>query len=302
MASLRSQIVNALLPLTGIKNFFAQQDKVGERMAKMRRKGPDLPGGSHARKVDISVDESRGYAVYTFTPKGGRADNAPHLLYLHGGGYIMDIASLHWNTVARLCDMMGASATIPVYPLAPENKAPEILGAMRELYGDIAGEYGAENITVMGDSAGGGMTVALASMLRDEGAAMPAKLVLYSPWLDATGTAEGQTEIEKKDNMLAVVGLPGAGNMYRGDLPIDDPKVSPLFGDCSGLPPMAIFAGSYDILVVDSRRWVEKLQGKGISNFEYHEYDRMFHVWMLIGIPEGKAALQQTVDFISPSS
>ena len=298
MASIRARIVNMLLPLMGVKSFFSEPTKVEMRLTKMRARKPEVPTAKNARLVDIKRDDSRGYPVYTFTPKGGHRDGAPHLLYLHGGGYIMDIAGVHWNTVARLCEMLGASATIPVYPLAPEHKAPEILAAMRALYADVAEEYGAANMTVMGDSAGGGMSVALASMVRDDGGEMPAKLVLFSPWLDATGTAEGQAEIEKKDNMLAVVGLKGAGEMYAGDLPLTDPRISPLFGEYAGLPPMAIFAGTSDILLVDSRRLVEKLKADGSPRHEYYEYADMFHVWMLIGIPEGKNALQQTVDFI----
>ncbi|MEE9432909.1 MAG: alpha/beta hydrolase [Sphingorhabdus sp.] len=298
MASIRARIVNAVLPLLGIKSFFSEPDKVAGRLAKMRARKPQRPSAKMWRRFDITEDTSRGYSVITVAPKGARRDGAPHLLYLHGGGYIMDVEAVHWNAVSRLCEMLGASATVPVYPLAPEHKAPEILSAMRALYADIAESYGAKNITIMGDSAGGGMSVALASMIRDDGGDLPAKLVLFSPWLDATGTAEGQAEIEKKDNMLAIVGLRGAGKMYAGGLELTDPRISPLFGDYSGLPPMAIFAGTSDILVVDARRLVAKLQAQGSPPHEYHEYADMFHVWMLIGIPEGKQALRQTAEFI----
>ncbi len=298
MASIRSRIVNALLPLLGIRSFFAEPDKIDARLAKMRARKPERPTAKHVRRYDIKQDDGRGYPVYTFTPKNGLHEGAPHLLYLHGGGYVMDVVGAHWNTVVRLCEMLGASATVPVYPLAPEHKAPEILAAMRALYADVAEEYGNENITVMGDSAGGGMSVALAQMLRDDGGGMPAQLVLFSPWLDATATAEGQAEIEPKDRMLAIAGLKGAGQMYAGELPLDDPRISPLFGDFSGLPPMAIFAGTSDILLVDARRLAERLGADGMPEFEYYEYPDMFHVWMLIGVPEGKRALRETADFI----
>ena len=300
MISIRARIVNKLLPFLGIKAFFAEPDKVEGRIRKMREKGPDLPPKKMHRKFDVREDTSRGYPVYTVTPKGGSNTGAPHILYLHGGGYIMDIAAAHWGFIMRLCTALGASATVPLYPLAPEHKADEILPKMQELYGDIAAEYGALNMTVMGDSAGAGMTLALAQMLRDAGQVLPEKLVLLSPWLDAVGNHPDQPEIEKRDNMLAIIGLQSSGKMYAGDLPANDPLVSPLFGSLEGLPPIQMFAGTSDILLPDAQRFDELAKtAKDAPPVEYHEYEKMFHVWMLLPIPEGKKAMRQIVSFIN---
>lgn len=298
MASIRARLVNLALPLLGVKRFFSQPDRLEERIADLRRRKPIRPRAKWHKRFDISEFASRGYPVVTIEPKGGARPGAPHLLYLHGGGYVMDIAAVHWDAVMDLCERLGASATVPLYPLAPEAKAAEVLDAMRALYGELADRYGADHLTVMGDSAGGGMTLALAQMLRDEGATLPASLVLYSPWLDATGTAEGQRAIEPRDGMLAVSGLEACGDMYRGELAVDDPRVSPLFGELAGLPPMAVFSGTSDILLVDGRRLVERLAAPGMPDHIYREYDDMCHVWMLLPIPEAKRARGETVEFI----
>ncbi len=299
MTSIRARIVNMLLPLLGVKAFFAEPEKVDARISKMREQGPDIPTAKMHRKFDIREEVARGFPVYTLAPKGGRKAGAPHILYLHGGGYIMDIASVHWGFVMRLCEKLGASATVPLYPLAPEHKAGETLPKIQELYSDIAAEYGAQHITVMGDSAGGGMTLALAQILRDEGQALPGQLVLLSPWLDAKGDHPDQPEIEKRDNMLAIAGLQGSGLMYAGDLPVDDPRISPLFGSLENLPPMQMFAGTSDILLPDARRLDAMARSaKGAPPVEYHEYENMFHVWMLLPIPEAKKAMRQIVEFI----
>lgn len=298
MASLSARLINLALPLLGIKAFFSQPDKMPARIAKARARRQERPKAKWHSTFDIVEETSRGYPVVTITPKGGTAPGAPHLLYLHGGGYVLDVAGLHFETVCKLCEMLGASATVPVYPLAPEHKAPEVLAAMHALYGELAGKHGASNLTVMGDSAGGGMTLALAQMLKTDGGAMPASLVLWSPWLDATATAEGQAAIERKDRMLAQSGLRACGKAYGGDLPLDDPRLSPLFGDLEGLPPMAIFSGTSDVLLVDGQRLAEKLTAMGVTRFEYHEYPDMFHVWMLLPVPEGKQALAQTATFV----
>ncbi|MDC0886281.1 alpha/beta hydrolase [Altererythrobacter sp.] len=298
MPSLTARLVNFALPLLGIKSFFSQPERVQERLDKARRKRPARPKAKWRAKFDISEDTSLGYPVVTIAPPDGARPGAPHLLYLHGGGYVLDIDAVHWDTICRLCEMLGASATVPVYPLAPEHRAPEILASMRALYGTVAEQFGAQHITLMGDSAGGGMSLALAQMLKRDSGPLPGRLVLWSPWLDATASAEGQAAIEPKDRMLAQVGLETCAKLYGGDIEPADQRLSPLFGDVAGLPPMAIFSGTSDILLVDGKRLAAKLAEVGASNFEYHEYDDMFHVWMLLPIPEGKQAVAQTVDFI----
>ena len=121
--------------------------------------------------------------------------------------------------------------------------------------------------------------------------------MLYSPWLDATASDEGQAPIEPKDRMLAIAGLKACGSRYAGDLPLTDPRLSPLFGPLDGLPPIAIFAGTHDILLPDARRLVEKLTALGAKPL-YREYEKMFHDWMLFPIPEGRQALDETAAFL----
>lgn len=128
----------------------------------MRKKPSPRPRSKWHKAFDISEFTSRGFPVVTITPKGGAKPGTPHLLYLHGGGYVMDIAAVHWDSIAWLCEELGASATVPIYPLAPEVTANQTLPAMRALYDELAQQHGASTITVMGDSAGGGMAMALA--------------------------------------------------------------------------------------------------------------------------------------------
>lgn len=298
MPSMSARLINLALPLLGIKAFFSQPEKMPERLRKARARKPERPRAKWHRIFEITEETSRGYPVVTIKPKGTAAHDAPHLLYLHGGGYVLDVARAHFETVCRLCQRLGASATVPIYPLAPEHKAPEVLAAMQALYHELCSQHGAANLTVMGDSAGGGLTLALAQMLKAESAPLPASLVLWSPLLDATATADGQTQIEPRDRMLAQVGLKATAAAYAGGLPLDDPRISPLFGDVSGLPQMAIFSGTNDILLVDGQRLAARLEALGQGNHEYHEYPDMFHVWMLVPVPEGKQVLERTARFI----
>ena len=298
MPSLRARIVEALLPLLGIKKFFSEPDRMDARIARLRAKDPVKPRGKWRKRFDIVESHEDGYTLVTATPKGGAQKGAPHILYLHGGGYIMDIAAVHYDAVFKLCEQLGASASVPLYPLAPETTVAETLPAMRRLYDRLAQRYGAGALHVMGDSAGGGMTLALAQDLMATGGPAPASLVLYSPWLDATGSGEGQAELERKDKMLSLKGLSACASRYGGDVSAGDPRLSPLFGALDGLPPTAIFAGTHDVLLVDGRRLAEKICVDGTQHM-YREYEAMPHVWMLLPIPEGKRALQETAQFVA---
>ena len=296
MASLQAEIVRRLLVFTGLKKFFSNAELFEKKLAKERHKGPDKPKKKFLKKYDLQETTQDGYKVFMISSKAGTTSNH-HVLYLHGGGYVLDLAWAHWDFIGRLIEATGTTVTLPIYPLAPESKCAELTLAMQKLFGRIVDQHGAENITVMGDSAGAGMTLTLGQVLRDAGDTQAARLVLLSPWLDATASDPSQSEIEKRDVMLGVKGLEMCAEAYRGDLAVDHPWVSPLFGDMSDLPPVQIFAGTDDILLPDARRLSEKLKAKHIAH-DYQEYADMYHVWMLISIPEGKRAMASIAEFM----
>ncbi|MGB5485452.1 alpha/beta hydrolase [Parasphingorhabdus sp.] len=297
MISLRARIVNRLLPLTGTKAFFSNPSEAQGKIEKLRQKGPDLPSKRFRRKFEVLEDRVDGYRVFTIAPRAGARTSQHHVLYFHGGGYVMDMSWAHWNFIGRLVDATGASVTVPIYPLAPEQKCEKLIPQMQQLFGQLAEKHGAPNMTVMGDSAGGGLSLALAHALRDSGSPQPGRLILLSPWLDVTATHPDQPELEKYDPIIAISGLRSFGELYAGDLDAKDPRVSPLFGAHDRLPPTQIFTGSADVLLPDSQRIRTALESVG-NAVEYHEYSKMFHVWMLIPIPEGKRVMQQIADFI----
>ena len=139
----------------------------------------------------------------------------------------------------------------------------------------------------MGDSAGGGMTVAIALQLRDRGLAAPSRTVLISRWLDGSLTAPDIPALAAKDHFLAPAGLVAAGELYRGEFPAEDPRVSPINGDFSGLEPITLFSGTHDILHSDAKRFVPLAGEAGVS-IDYHEAPGTLHVYPLFPIPEAK--------------
>lgn len=295
MASFRARLVRLIIPLSGLKKGFSSPERAMAMTAKNRKKGPAEPGRKLHALCDIAEREVNGHRLFTATPKDG--GSGAQILYLHGGGYVLDLDAVHWNLIAGLIERTGAGVSVPVYPLAPEHRWRDGFTMVRKVYDDLVAAHGAAQITVMGDSAGGGFTLALAQMLRDDGKALPARLALLSPWLDAVVEDPSQIELEKIDPIISISGLRSMGKWWASELDPRDPRISPLFGTLKGLPPMAVWIGTHDVLLADSRRLREKAAEAGAS-LAYHEYSEMLHVWMTVPIPEALQARDEIAAFM----
>ncbi len=202
---------------------------------------------------------------------------------------------------------------LPDYPLAPEATSPEIYAYVHGMYQRVRQRYPEHRIVLMGDSAGGGLALGLCQQLRAAGEELPSAAVLLCPWLDATFAHPEVAEIAPNDPMLELEGLHLAAKAYAGDLPLTDPRVSPLFGSMEGLPPIHIFSGGKDLLLSDARCLFEALavadpssryvsgplreslrETAHGSEHSYAEYPGLFHVWMALPLlPEAKHALDR---------
>jgi acetyl esterase/lipase len=168
---------------------------------------------------------------------------------------------------------------------------------MLPLYDELAASAGSENITIMGDSSGGGISLALAQRLREDGRDQPGRVILLSPWLDATLSNPEIAEFDKIDPFLGVEGLKYGGEVYTRGV---DPKsylVSPVYGSLKDLAPVTLFIGTRDILYPDCRQLRDKAATEGVR-LDYREYDEMVHDWMLGPLPEAKHAIAAIVDTI----
>ncbi|MEX2473624.1 alpha/beta hydrolase [Marinobacter sp.] len=200
------------------------------------------------------------------------------VLYLHGGGYIIGSPSTHRGITGHLAKACGWPIIAPDYRLAPEHPFPAALDDAEAAYdGLLRDGYNPENIAVAGDSAGGGLTVALAMKLRDGGKPVPGSLAVMSPWVDLSHQRLYSPE---REPVLQARWIDKAARLYCGSEAPIHPLISPVFGDLSGLPPLLIQVGSEEILLNDAQRLAEAATRQG-NETTLEIFNSLWHVFQV---------------------
>jgi acetyl esterase/lipase len=193
------------------------------------------------------------------------SETAPMLLYFHGGGYVLGSLLTHGDLVATLTQSAGVRTYFPSYRLAPEHPFPAAVDDAVAVYeGLLAAGVPPAKIVVGGDSAGGGLSLALLLRLRDAGRPLPAGALLISPWVELSCTMPSVATNARYDFGDQALLLHWA-NLYRGATPASDPLVSPLLGPLGGLPPLCIFGGEAELLIDEIRALADKARAAGVS-------------------------------------
>ena len=222
-------------------------------------------------------------------------DTKPVVLYLHGGAYVHNFTSRHWKAMAEWAKTTGCGIVAPNYPLLPLHTAAEAHPLVMQLYRELLKEIPASRLLFMGDSAGGGFTLALAQQLRDDSLALPRHLVLISPWVDVMG---GDPELQERDNWLTIDILQKYGTAWAGEMAVSDPMISPLYGDMEGLPPTDLFTGTWEVFYTDVCKTFDKMKAAGVDA-RLHVAEKMGHVYPLWPSPEGRKARREIAEIIN---
>lgn len=200
------------------------------------------------------------------------------VLYLHGGGYIIGSSSTHRGITGHLAKASGCTVVTPDYRLAPEFPFPAALDDAEACWNGLLEEgFKPGQIAVAGDSAGGGLALALAMRLRDKGQPLPASLTAFSPWADLT---QEQLYTPECEPVLQVSWTSKAAHLYAGQDSLTNPLISPVFGDLSGLPPLLIQVGSQEILLNDAERLAEAASRHDVETC-LEVYNSLWHVFQV---------------------
>lgn len=250
---------------------------------------PAAPSARHRRQARITLAPLDGHPVYRVAPTGRSGEPAPagRILYLHGGAYVRPINRHHWNFVVDLAGRSGCEIVVPLYPLAPRHNGLTAFDFVSRLYRRESADP--RPLILMGDSAGGGLALALAGWIRDQSLPAPRQLVLLSPWLDVEIPHPQALQLQAADPMLTLDGLRRAGRAYAGPLGGAHPVISPARGDPRGLPPMAIHVGGRELIGPDVIDYAVRVRALG-GSVELNRVPAMMHVWPLLGFPEALAA------------
>jgi acetyl esterase/lipase len=296
MPSLAHEALAGLITFANRKLAHDDEGMTAEMMAAQIRPRHFAPPRSLDRHVTLALHRDHGWRIYEMTPRDSPVPRH-RVVYFHGGGYVYEVDWAHWRVCRRICTMVPAQVSVPIYPLAPGTTAETTVPTAADIVEAILHDTGDDSlVTLMGDSAGGGLALAVAQTLRDRGAGAP-RLVLIAPWLDVTMTFEGLDEVSTRDPMLSVPRLRKAGELYAGALDAKDPRVSPIYGDLHGLGPITVLVGTRDLLVHDSRRLRDLAEAEGID-VSYHEAQDLIHVWPILPLPEAREARQAIVGSI----
>jgi acetyl esterase/lipase len=249
------------------------------------------------RKVDYVHTVVGGIPAIVATPT--EVPPVRHILYIHGGAYVVGSPRSHIAMCARLAKRAAATITVIDYRLAPEHVYPAAIDDCVAAYRAIIADVDPASVTIAGDSAGGGATLATLGALKAAGDPMPGAVYVLSPWTDLTASGESVVTRAPFDQMFDGSGLPEAAATYAGDTSLDDPGVSPLFADPTGYPPTLIQTGMDEILLSDSTRLAERYEAAGVD-VRLDLRDGLWHVYpMLAGyMPKATEALVRAAVFI----
>lgn len=261
---------------------------------------------------DLTIEETEINGMYCEWIRPDRPHNKRRvILYCHGGGYTTGSCAYSHSITFKLSQATSMDLFCFNYRLAPENTYPaqlnDALAAWDYLM--LLG-YGAKDVILTGDSAGGNLALTLANRLKETGRILPGAIVLFSPWTDMTLSGKSYSSKKKLDPVLTreyislcvsryIFGSENIPKKYNPeDYPsLDSPQVSPLLGDHSNFPPVYIQVGTNEILYSDSEQLYRKLLSQNVR-VQFDAFKGMWHVFQMTPLKAANDAIEKTAEFI----
>jgi epsilon-lactone hydrolase len=265
-----------------------------------RRERLDAIGSSAplARDINLEPIDANGVpAEWSLVPG---SDASRVLLFLHGGGYCSGSIVSHRGMVTEAGRAAGARTLAVAYRLAPEHPFPAALEDARAAYGFLLDQgIAPSKVAIGGDSAGGGLTLALMTVLRDAGQPLPGCAWLVSPWVDLQMTGASLAEKAQVDPLISKPYLEELASAYLAGTDAADPLASPLQAELGGLPPLLVQVGSAETLLDDAVR-ITRRAGAADVQIKLEIWPHMIHAWHLWAaqLEEGRRAIASAGAFI----
>lgn len=256
------------------------------------QKNRPMPAPKAPRSIPYRLESGPKGSVF-YLNEGSGSDRT--VFYIHGGAYIHDFSPFHWRYMKKLIQATGAEVIAPAYLLAPYGTVCDAFDLIVPLYTDYRREHPEKKVILMGDSAGGGLSLALCEHFLKEGILPPDELILFSPWVDVTMTNPKIKDYEAADPWITP-SYRAAGRRYAGGADRTDYRVNPIHGETDGISNVLLVTGTREVLYPDTMLLWEKLKAEP-SN-ELYTGEGMIHVFPLIPLPESKEPTRRVIERI----
>lgn len=287
--SIRSYLVEKFLFLIGVKNVFTTPERTKKFIIE-RGMTNDKPYEIGNTSLVSEVTERSFQNMQVFVLNEGNNQAQKVILYLHGGGWTNQPLSFHWRFVDRLAQTLDAKVIVPIYPKVPHFNAGHAFAKLLALYkATIETISDPKQLVIMGDSAGGNLSLGLVQLLKREQLPQPKEIIVLSACVDMTFENPAIPGYEKKDPLLSAGGIAVITERWADGKTLTDPLLSPIYGDFTEIAPISHFLGTHESLYPDGVAFDKKLTDKGIA-IDTFVYPKMNHVFVLMPIPEAKDA------------
>ena len=277
----------------------ASPDSMEPEDLKRQRLGQEVLGRLVSPPISFSWEPFTldGMPMAWVRPERGH-DRRRAILYCHGGGYTSGNLGYARVLAAKMAGATGCAVLVFQYRLAPEHPYPAALEDARAAWDYLMRQgWGARDILLAGDSAGGNLALELAMTLRDEDRFLPGRLILYSPWTDMTASGDSYESCRDLDPMLCADYIHAVRSAYAPNADWSRPEFSPLFGDLRGLPPTLIQVGEREILLSDSLRLQEGLAQAGVPCV-LECWKDLWHVFQMFPLKSASEAMEHVEHFL----
>lgn len=296
--SIQSFIFEKYIRLSGVKKVFSNVEntkKFVEQTSSENNKRYVI------EKVSLSsnIVEQRfeGMQVFTLNDRSSSAQKV--MLYIHGGAWTKQPLPFHWKFMDKLAQALDAKIIAPLYPKVPyfsyRHTYPKLLSLYKET---LDGIDSPEQLTIMGDSSGGNISLGLAHLIKAEDLPQPKDIILLSAAVDLALNNPEIPEYEKKDPMLSSGGIGIIINRWAEDKQLTDPLISPIHSDFKGLGRISHFVGTHEGLYPDAMKLDERLTAQGVE-IDTFVYPKMNHVFVIMPLPEAADAQRKIIYIIN---
>ena len=293
------KLTDAMMAALSAIHSAASPDSMDVEDLARQRKGQEVLGRLMSPPIGFSWEPfSLGEIPMAWVRPERGHDRSKVILYCHGGGYTCGNLGYARVLAAKMASATGCEVLAFQYRLAPEFPYPAALEDALEAWEYLMHQgWGAKDVILAGDSAGGNLALELTLALKEDGRFRPGRLVLFSPWTDMSASGDSYTQREELDPMLTNRYIQSVRSAYAPNADYRHPKLSPLFADLSGLPPTLIQVGEREILYSDSERLRTALIAAGVPCV-LQSWKDMWHVFQMFPLKNAGEAMTAMADFL----